>query len=260
MSPTRATSKYFVYPYGASKSALTLARELRGKRVKRENSRYTYKDSHTLINWGASEGPSYLRHALNVPEAVSLASNKLKCFERLLESDLGGNNIPSFTTDKDVAKSWVLEDGATIYVRSLLNSCKGRGISIHSDYRNIPDAPLYVREVNNDHEFRIHIFQGHCIHIAQKKAMSSERRAEENIILNPSIKNRGNGYVFAIQDINVPTEALEVAIEAVRTLGLDFGAIDLVCDPVPTILEVNTAPGLEGTTLAKYVEAIQNMG
>jgi glutathione synthase/RimK-type ligase-like ATP-grasp enzyme len=44
-------------------------------------------------------------------------------------------------------------------------------------------------------------------------------------------------------------------------MGLDFGAVDIghrLIDNQFFVFEVNTAPGLEGTTLDKYAKAIYN--
>ena len=43
-------------------------------------------------------------------------------------------------------------------------------------------------------------------------------------------------------------------------LGLDFGAVDLLLtsDLRVMVLEVNSAPGLSGSTLSKYVEAFKS--
>jgi len=49
-----------------------------------------------------------------------------------------------------------------------------------------------------------------------------------------------------------------VALAAVSALGLDFGAVDIIYNEHENqyyVLEVNTAPGLEGTTVEKYAEA-----
>jgi len=43
-------------------------------------------------------------------------------------------------------------------------------------------------------------------------------------------------------------------------LGLDFGAVDVVMskgrNSLPYVLEVNCAPGLQGTTLTNYKKAV----
>ena len=46
---------------------------------------------------------------------------------------------------------------------------------------------------------------------------------------------------------------------AIKVLGLDFGAVDIIYNKQEDkwyVLEVNTAPGIYGTTLDKYVNAI----
>jgi len=48
---------------------------------------------------------------------------------------------------------------------------------------------------------------------------------------------------------------------AVNCLGLDFGAVDIIYNQkkdVSFVLEVNTAPGLEGSTLNEYVKEFNN--
>ena len=57
----------------------------------------------------------------------------------------------------------------------------------------------------------------------------------------------------------------EAAVKAVNSLGLDFGAVDICEDEEgnPYVFEVNTAPGIEGTTVEKYhtafIEATRRM-
>ena len=76
-----------------------------------------------------------------------------------------------------------------------------------------------------------------------------------------------NGWRF-----KVPTTSFEerkpvrrAARRAVRSLGLDFGAVDVLVDADGKVyvLEVNTAPGIVGiietSTFARYVEAITRL-
>jgi glutathione synthase/RimK-type ligase-like ATP-grasp enzyme len=67
--------------------------------------------------------------------------------------------------------------------------------------------------------------------------------------------------VYARAEILPPEELLSSACKAVNLLGLDFGAVDIghrLIDNKFFVFEVNTAPGLEGTTLDKYAKAIYN--
>jgi hypothetical protein len=61
--------------------------------------------------------------------------------------------------------------------------------------------------------------------------------------------NYRNGWAFnLLPEAAIPRPAVELAGRAVDSLGLDFGAADILIPKVggPLILEVNTAPGVEG--------------
>jgi D-alanine-D-alanine ligase-like ATP-grasp enzyme len=49
----------------------------------------------------------------------------------------------------------------------------------------------------------------------------------------------------------------QLSVEAVAALGLDFGAVDIIEDKEGNfyVLEINTAPGLEGHTVTSYAKA-----
>lgn len=58
-----------------------------------------------------------------------------------------------------------------------------------------------------------------------------------------------NGFAFELVPAErVPRDAVEIAANAVNALGLDFGAVDMLLgkDGQWRVLEVNTAPGVEG--------------
>jgi D-alanine-D-alanine ligase-like ATP-grasp enzyme len=74
------------------------------------------------------------------------------------------------------------------------------------------------------------------------------------------VRNHGNGFNYARVDVQPPEDITRAAVEAVRILGLHFGAVDIGWnerEKRATIYEVNTAPGLEGSTLHDYVGAIR---
>ncbi len=76
------------------------------------------------------------------------------------------------------------------------------------------------------------------------------------------VRNHDNGWVFCRQDVHPPDEVINQSIEAVRALGLDFGATDVGWNEYyqkACVFEVNTAPGLEGTTLENYTTFFKNV-
>ena len=72
-----------------------------------------------------------------------------------------------------------------------------------------------------------------------------------------SLADEATGKITA----NPPEGIVEQAKRSVIEAGLDFGAVDVIYNvhhKKAYVLEVNTAPGLEGTTLEVYARAISN--
>ena len=125
-----------------------------------------------------------------------------------------------------------------------------------SPRRRIVDAPLYTKYIKKADEYRIHVFDGRVIDVQQKR----KRRSIPNEEIDYQIRNTAGGWVYCRDNVDCPTSCNDLAIRAVAALGLDFGAVDIGYnrhDKSPCVYEVNTAPGLEGTTLTKYREAIE---
>ena len=88
-----------------------------------------------------------------------------------------------------------------------------------------------------------------------------QKKKRHGVIDGSGIRNHANGWVFARVDITPPAKLIEAAIEAVKLLKLDFGAVDVGYrerDDKVFVFEVNTAPGIEGTTVDKYANAFNS--
>ena len=230
-------------------------------------------DFNYIINWGSSER-KFNGEYVNPPEAVAVASNKLEA-ARIL----GGFGVPQpdYTTYRQVAEQW-LADGSTVVERHLLRANSGRGIRLvypadgAGDVQDragevqpdnvervdqagaeLRQAPLYTRYMKKAEEYRVHVLGDRVIDVQQKK----KRQEVDNDEVNYQIRNAANGWVFCRGDVDAPACVTDAAVRAVSALGLDFGAVDVGYNrhqDVPAVYEVNTAPGLEGTTLVKYYE------
>ena len=220
--------------------------------IKHNKSKYIPKDTDLIINWGI---PPFnpLPNSLN--QKARNASNKLTAFQLM-----SPRNKLRWTTDKEEAKTFKL-----CYCRTLLCSSQGRGIVVARSPEEVVDAPLYTKGIIKvAGEYRVHVFKGQIIDVVQKKKLSTEQRELRGIgcDVNPYIRNHENGYIFARGDINYPDSVKTVALNAIEDLQLDFGAVDVVVSGYSGgafALEVNTAPGLEGTTVLKYCEAIEGL-
>lgn len=253
-----------IIPYGPSDSISLLCNSLRDrganvKKIKLSGSTYRGSSDHFILNWGSHTAHNINRsfQIFNTPEAVAIASNKIKTFETLRDAGMG-RNIPNWTTDIHVARVFS-EAGAIVYCRTLTRSSQGRGIVVANTPDQLVAAPLYTQKCLRRREVRIHIFDGKMISFAQKKKMTQESLQEVGAEFSNDIRSHSNGWVFAREGVTIPEEAQEVAVRAVSALGLDFGAVDMALSlGNPKIFEINSAPGLEGITLQHYVEAIWN--
>jgi hypothetical protein len=213
-----------------------------------------------LINWGNSSAPvgtGPFTSVSNSFAAVSVASNKLSTFRALEGKD--GICIPVFTTDRSVAAGW-LRDGVGVVCRTKLSGHSGDGIILVSEQgTELPRAPLYVQYVKKQKEFRVHVAFGEVIDVQEKrKTKRSEDGDGEGVPANYQIRNHQTGWVYCREDITEPDSMRDMAERTVQNLGLDFGAVDLIYNAKRNevyVLEVNTAPGLEGSTVEKYAAA-----
>lgn len=244
----------YIYAYkNGSTSAKFLSDALNLKRVKHEGK---LLNINTLINWGSSAITRAVNCAriLNEPECVHQAANKIKTFQALAKE---GVNIPDWTRQREVAKAW-LEGGCVVVCRTKVASNSGKGIVITEKVEELIDAPLYTKYIPKKEEYRIHVFQGNAFHV-QRKARKKEVPDDK---VNWKVRSHNNGFCFQIQGIEMPKDAAEQAVNAVNALDLDFGAVDLIWNQKEDkwyVLEVNTAPGIENTTLAKYVEQFKKV-
>lgn len=233
--------KIYIKPYKmGSKSAKLLAKALNCKRIKGIDSKFIPKPNKLVIQWGNP-------------------TNKL---EQLKAYEQAGVPHPPFTTAKEKAQEWLsnpkLGDGIGVLARTSLTASQGLGIIGLYKGSEIPEAPLYVKYIPKQYEYRVHVFNGKVIDITQKR----KKQGVPNEEVNYQIRNHHNGWVYCREDLHIPTGLEASAIQAVQCLGLLFGAVDVIWNKKQDkcyVLETNSAPGLEGTTVVKYVNAIKEL-
>jgi glutathione synthase/RimK-type ligase-like ATP-grasp enzyme len=222
--------------------------------LRSEKSRVKLNGDKTLINWGSSKIPydtSELKLILNKPEAVGNATNKRTFFELCQEN--GNVTIPEFTTRKVEAEDW-LRDNNLLFARTILQGSGGEGIqeiSNRDDLGRLPEGTLLVKYIKKKREYRVHVADGKVIDVQEKRKRTKTPLDQ----INWRIRNSANGFVFCRQEVKCPDSVVEQAILAFNLTGLDFGAVDVIYNERQQrayVLEVNTAPGLEGSTLISY--------
>lgn len=233
-----------------SKGARALADALEGRVLKIVNSRFRPRAEDLLINWGSSrDSPEGWDRAItfNQPAAVKVASNKLAFFDMLTRMEQA-DIIPAYWTSKED----IPEDAYPIVCRTVLSGHSGAGIVIANSEDELVGAPLYVKYIKKKSEYRVHVGTANKIIAVQRKA---RRRETPDSEVNWMIRNHSNGFVFVRNNVEAPASVLDVAKRALEASGLDFGAVDVVFHERENrayVLEINTAPGLEGSTVEDY--------
>lgn len=252
----------FIHRYNpGSASARALRDGLDARFIRTENSRFRGGLNKIVVNWGDSSltNPEILNSiVINHPQRVAAATNKRDFFQMCK----GNLNIPDFTFERSEAEGWI-RDGKKVVVREKLTGHSGEGIVLLEDLLswdnyNHSRAKMYVLYIPKMEEYRVHVFGNEVVDIQQKRIRSD---FPSNSV-NHQIRNHQNGFVYTRGNVNPHPQVSEQAIAAIGLTGLDFGAVDVIWNrhrQTAYVLEVNTAPGLEGQTVQTYIEALNNL-
>lgn len=119
-----------------------------------------------------------------------------------------------------------------------------RGITYRNGKRKLP-ATHFMEYIEAPREYRVHIFNGKSLRISEK---------DFNYPTDKTL------YTTRVpHDREVIKHVRRAAKRAVQAVGLDFGCVDVLADDTNCwVLEVNSAPRLEGGSMARvYAEAIK---
>lgn len=237
-----------------SNSARELARVMECRRVRPdrvEDLRRRYPRM-VFVNWGSNTDSPGVINA-----GCQARSNKLTAFGKLKDS---GVIIPEYNRDKVVASKWLAAKGIVL-CRTTATGSGGEGITVARTQAELGAAPaaFYVRYVPKRAEYRVHVVDGAVIFVQEKRRRNGIEQSKDDAL----IRNHDNGWVFCENSVTAPEAVTTCAINAMNTLGLRLGAVDIVeskGDRNAVFLEVNTRPGLESTRLKEaYSTAIRRM-
>ena len=247
-----------VIPYRqGSSGARELATALGGRVLRLEGSRYRGRPGDVIINWGKTDGHPLLDRALN-GRSIRSVSNKLEFFRTVHRSDPSA--IPEFWTDRESIPDSAFMGRGRVVCRTVLAGHSGEGIVIANERGELVLAPLYTKYVPKQDEYRIHL--GRLVDDNEDTVttvISQQRKARNREHQNPnwSVRNLANGFVYARADVNPPRCVIDVARRAFGCFDLDFGAVDVIYNGHADrayVLEINSAPGISGTTVSDYVQ------
>lgn len=231
------------------------------KRIKRINTNKLVVASHNLKSNALKELANELSNRLGYrvlrvkPERIlgrkavvfHPGVDKVEQFNRFTNQNVAS---PGYATRLEQARELGTK---LVVIRSLTAASEGRGISIVPREELTQHAPLYTEYIPKKKEYRVHVYNNKVIDVQEKR----RRKGLENKEFQ--VRNTANGYVFCRNDVVVSDALTSVALAAVRALGRTQGAVDVIYNEKQDkyyALEVNSRPGLQGTTLKIYADAV----
>ena len=245
--------RHRVIPYRAgSRGAAEIAASLGGRCLRLEGGTFQPNNRDVLINWGNTNPPAYPGIRVLNGRGIRDASNKREFFQRI-SAEREDEIIPAFWTRRED----IPDDAFPVVCRTVLAGHSGEGIVIANDRVSLVPAPLYVKYIKKQDEYRVHIGierrpDGNVFHTID---IQQKRRRQEHAEPNWQIRNLANGFIYAREGINPPDAVIGVARRALACTDLDFGAVDVIWNARENrayVLEINTAPGITGTTVERY--------
>lgn len=246
-------TRYRVLPYRqGSRSARALADALGGRVLRLAGSTFRPRPNDVIINWGNTTAApqNTIGHwggTKNNASLIQRASNKLDFFR------LMAREAPGLTPDFWETRDAIPDDAFPIVCRTVLAGHSGEGIVIANNRGELVPARLYVKYQKKQDEYRIHVGRRND----QFVVISQQRKARRADAENPNwqVRNHQNGFVYVREGVNPPGALVQAAKRALAATGLDFGAVDVIWNErneQAYVLEINTAPGLEGQTVIDY--------
>lgn len=229
-----------------------------------------------IINWGCAPAenknkghtfqqyPDMTEKLINPFKAVAICANKKLFFQAMSVSD--GPRIPEFTTDLKTAQDWALS-GLVVLGRKEHGSA-GKDVAFFEEKpEKFLGSDLWLQYKKKKQEYRIHIMGGEVLMMQQKVLPTTDPEGKPipRDSVDFRIRTHRTGFVFKKQDVNPPADVLKQANKAFKILaakGLDFGAIDVIYNKAEDqayVLECNTAPGLEETSISTYADGLKKL-
>lgn len=214
--------------------------------ISRFRKRAEYLNSaENLIRWGNTKTVNVSGLELNPREAILLASNKPECRKKLLEAKIP---VPKETEVEYpvVGRSKKHKAGDNFFY------CENaEEVQRAKDNGAVYFAQFYPKT----NEYRVHVGGGRVLLMSIKEGDKTQR------VWNKKLSNFTFRHLRRSVWLNDPDlkKMCKKAKKAIKAVGLDFGAVDIMADAgdgyLPFVItEINTAPSLSPLAVQKYVK------
>jgi hypothetical protein len=255
-------AKIHIYCPRRSDSAMTLVHALEAKRLRRfdgenfwdKGKRVKTEDGDAIICWG-----THLPE-LDGLKVLNSMDKRLDKYDQAVKLGQSGVSTVRVFDPKNV------NDIPTFIKAGYLFRSKSHvgGSDLLGLERN-PQLGFFTEKVDFAEEVRIHSFAERSIRAGKKIPRDGFTAVTKAVdwrpnagLLHPWVRSYDGGWKISYDGFKSTDAMRAIAHAAVKALGLTFGAVDIgiTKDNRLVVLEVNTAPGIEGGTLHSYVRAI----
>lgn len=261
---------YISYSRSTSTTGRALAKQLgltrNSFRTRGYGTSIPPKETQLCVNWGG-EIPSHRKDLLrfrrikylNHPSLIQRFKNKLLALRAFQDYSVC---IPEFWDCKHLVPSF------PVIGRKVLHQ-GGSGFHFIESQSQLDrdNSDYWIKFEPSQMEYRVHVFNQNVIKVQRKRKQTLDDGS--TVDANERCRSHNNGWYFSLCDSDrVHPSIKSEAIRAVKALGYDFGAVDVIRDPdrdKTFVLEVNSSPGLDGaglemysSTIRRYINEIQN--
>jgi hypothetical protein len=211
-----------------------------------------------LVRLGSREQPQFddrFKLVINKAENISQNVHKLNSLKIM---QAAGVRVPQ-TYEEPKVPSNLFADQPAVLGRKIHHT-KGRDIEIifnHKQLYNDGKSEFWVDFVPSLWEFRFHIYGNFVGRVSLKVPMSEDA--------DLFIRNYERGWCFdddfQLSHPSIFYSLREESLKAVKSLGLDFGAVDILFSTnfEPVVLEINSDPKLNQLGRRAFVHGIEKI-
>ncbi len=200
-----------------------------------------FKQPRNVINWGCTTQVTPSDSEFNPTDSIAIASNKPKA-RKLFEQ----NGVPTLKTVdfNNMINRTIIGRPDKHYGGKHFFVCKNM---LDVENAKIHGCTDFTYLFSKQREYRFHVM-GNKVLLAQEKLGGDK---------NQMVWNKSTGFNFKLINWNsINLNMAKSAVDAVSSLGLDFGAVDIMSNQFGFVIcEVNTAPKVSGYTAHKYASA-----
>lgn len=217
--------------------------QLLGEALNLPVTNHVFGEPKRVLRWGSNF--PFDGKQINKLDAVERASNKIWCRRKLKSAGLP---VPTETeTDFPViGRPYKHHSGHGFYI------CKNPNDVLRAKWKG---ATYFSKVYPKQNEYRVHVAGNKCLLVSIKEGN------KKRMIWNKRKNNFKFRHMHRHEWLENPhlMNIVRASKKAVKELGLDFGAVDILADagrgyPSFVICEVNTAPALSPLAISKYVK------